>query len=820
MARNAPARHDFVVSRRRHDAADTTPADDADRYGVWRFDPDADEILSALPVDPRARFDRRHALVQIGDYLLEWGPVTLKDYQPSFPYRLFVFDPSSPDPLGLGATTVRAGARGPQTVSTCVQKGLWPKTKFWAYRADFGNPHGAHEGYDSGEELLLIPVGTWLLNLIPTEGRGTFQLWNFDPSPFKGNVDPLPAPYQPQGSFDVVDYGHQLIPLGNYVLDWVPASGEYRLLSFDPQNVMPLALPAVQQGRWADIDANHQLVPVGDLVLDWVPADRTYRLWQFDPRSANPLARLLRWGTLPAAFDAATVLTAVQPRLPVDAARAKVPGTIDFMRERVRHVVYLMLENRSFDHVCGWLYEKGEAGITFVGDDRPFDGASCDMFNVDPSQGDKKVFLLQYQDGQPSQTTNLDFLPNDPYHDKSDVLRQMFYGVPGGYAARATPQMKGFVWNNGVEQVMWTYTPQQLPVLNGLAREFAISDAWFCSMPSATDPNRAFAFTGSALQTLNNFQNGNTYAYWPDFPRRQSLWKVLWAHGIADWKMYHSVEWQGFVHTYHLFLQGQIPSVDANPAAFIAGIDQFKADARAGRLPAFSYLEPAWIAPQGTTSYHPGADLVPGERALADLYEALRAGPAWHETLFVITFDEHGGIFDHVPPPYAEKPWPNDVADGFAYDLLGPRVPTIVVSPLVERMTVFRSGEAAAFDHTSILATILNWFGVPRARWALGDRTHHAPTFETVLTRATPRADAPTTLPTPSDASFPPQGAPTAALPVHDLHRLMAPRLVWQIVKERASPQQATRLADEIMAGAGDLQSLHAALDRLAKEGA
>src|SRR5438105_7706898 len=151
------------------------------------------------------------------------------------------------------------------------------------YRADFGNPQGAHEGYDSGETLMLIPVGSWLLNVIPTEGRGTFQLWNFDPAPLTpGGTDPLPAPYLPQGSFDAIDFGHELIPLGNYVLDRVPASGDYALLSFDPQNPIPLPLPAVQQGHWSDIDAGHRLVPIGDLVLDWTPADRGYRLSPFD----------------------------------------------------------------------------------------------------------------------------------------------------------------------------------------------------------------------------------------------------------------------------------------------------------------------------------------------------------------------------------------------------------------------------------------------------------------------------------------------------------------------------------------------------------
>ncbi|MEX8505933.1 hypothetical protein, partial [Leptothrix ochracea] len=160
MARNtagALERYDFLISRSQVD----------DRYGVWRMDLSAENWLQPLPLSAEACFDHTHQMVPIGRYLLEWGPLTLKAYQPCFPYRLFEFDPNSPDPLA-GKT---------------VQKGLWTKTKFWQYRPDFGNPNGAHEGYDSGDALMLIPLGSFVLNVIPTEGRGTFQLWNFDPNP-------------------------------------------------------------------------------------------------------------------------------------------------------------------------------------------------------------------------------------------------------------------------------------------------------------------------------------------------------------------------------------------------------------------------------------------------------------------------------------------------------------------------------------------------------------------------------------------------------------------------------------------------------------
>jgi phospholipase C len=806
MAIDTEARRDFVISR----SADT------DAYGLWRVDYDSADLLTPVPLDDTAAFDKTHQIASIGRYLLEWGPIQLKDYQPCFPYRLIEFHPTSPDPLHAKP----------------LQKGAWLKSKFWGARPDFGNPQGAKENFDQGEQLLLLPLDGFMLNVIPTDGRGTFGLWNFDPNPVNPcKTDPLPQPYTYTmwggSSFDTIDYGHELLPICGYVLDRLPKSGEYWLWSFDPSSAMPLALPAIQSGRWPDIDDTHKLVVLGDLVLDWRPSDRGYRLWAFNPKSPNPLVGPVGAGVLPAALHDGVTLLGVQAQIPINPARAQEPGSIDFMRDKVKHVVYLMLENRSFDHVLGWLYQKGETGINFVGRDGPFDGASLDMFNVDPSgpQGPEKVYLQKY-DRKPGKP--LDFLPSDPYHDKTDVVRQMFYEQPDGYAQRQTPQMKGFVWNNGVPEIMWTYTPDQLPVINGLAREYGVSDAWFSSMPSATDPNRAFAFTGSSLRELNNFQNGPQYLYWPYAPHRSSIWKALWTDGFTDWKIYNSVLWMNFVHTYHLYLQGQIPSVDAAiaqdaalrvasaasgfspapPSSFLEGIDQFKAAARAGQLPRFSFLEPVWISLAGTTSYHPGADPSVGEKSLNELYEAMKSGPAWNETLFVITFDEHGGIFDHAPPPYAENPWPNDVIDGFRFDMMGVRVPTILVSPLIKRQTVFRSPTAVAYDSTSILATLLNWYGVPKARWGLGERARHAPTFEGVFQLSEPRADKP--------LFEPPNIEQSCTKPrVSDLDLLMAPRIAAALARGQLTPSEMASISNELMASS-DMEQLHATLLRLA----
>ncbi|MGM0554737.1 MAG: alkaline phosphatase family protein [Pseudomonadota bacterium] len=174
------------------------------------------------------------------------------------------------------------------------------------------------------------------------------------------------------------------------------------------------------------------------------------------------------------------------------------------------------------------------------------------------------------------------------------------------------------------------------------------------------------------------------------------------------------------------------------------------------------------------------------------VHNALRSGPAWDETLLVITFDEHGGIFDHVPPPYARNPWPNDVNDGFRYNILGPRVPTLLVSPWIREQTVFRSPTDVAYDSTSILATLLHWFGIPTMRWGLGERVARAPTFEGALLRERPRRDSPAFTP-PWDRDFPRMGGGHPDVALNDLHRLMLPRLLWALGGGRADARLPTR---------------------------
>jgi phospholipase C len=777
---------------------------DDDSYAVWKLDLKSSSLL--VPLDGAGgTFGRDHTVVWIGGYFLSWGPEQQVGSTPLYQYRLVPFDAASNDPLSQPP----------------LQSGQWQKEKFWGRFADFGNPQGGHKQYDTDKKLELIPLGSFLLNFIADDGRGTFGVWSFDPAPTQpGSADPIPAPYPytAQGAFRDIQRGHELLPFNGYVLDREVATGKYRVWSFDPQAIIPLAHPALQHGTWSDIGPDHQLVPIGDHLLDWEPATRKYRLWSFDPTSADPLKGPVRRGTLPAGLVPTSTLMGFQPPIPIDTAAAAKPGTIDFMRSKIKHVVYYMLENRSFDHVVGWLHDK-DAKIHVVGPKGAYRGASESMYNVD--ENGNKVYLSQYKDGKLSTKWSLEMFQYDPYHDMSDVLRQMYHTKPDGYQDGAKPDMGGFVYNNSSPQVMQTYSPTQLPVLNGLAREYAISDLWFSSMPAATDVNRAFAVTGSAQQQLNNFMSPPQYLYWPEQPHRASIWKTLWANGITDWTIYNSTEWQNHVFTYELFLQGQIPTVDADVKAglldYVAPVQQFYQQALAGTLPAFSYIEPIWIGNTGTTSYHPGEDLVPGEVQLNLIYDSLRKGPSWDETLLIVTFDEHGGIFDHVPPPRAMNPWPQDEVDGFKYDVMGVRVPTIVASPWVEPQTVFRSTTNVAYDGTSFMATLLQWFGIPRERWFLGERLNNAPSFESVLTRDAARSGSPAFKP-PYDNAYPPKGAPAPTGSVHDLHLHVAHVLIGAMLRGKMSPGEAAKLSHEVARGAKDIYTLTRRLESLNKQ--
>ncbi len=792
----------------------------SDKYSVWEFNADSSTLLKKLKIKDSHPVPGSHHMTQVGNYILEWSPLN-RDHQ--YTYRLVEFDPGQPNPLG-------SYDRQGNWTAAAVNSGSWEKRKFFGSRSDFANPGGAEKGYESGDDVVLVSLHNFVLNWIPTSGRGTYHLFNFD----HASKDPLPKTITPQGAWLTIQDGHQLIPCCGYIIDWESRSGDYAIWQFDAQDKNPLSFPPIQQGNWKSLGINskHELIAIGNSVLDRVKATGEYRLWAFDPNSDGALIGPIKTGKLPKSFSKDSIITPVETTIPVDQRNARVEGTVDFMRTKIEHVVYYMIENRSFDHVCGWLYKKN-APIKVIGPSGPYKGVDNKFTNE--FRGEDYP-VTQYNNGKLSEKTKdgepftLDLDKHDPYHDNSDVLRQLFSKDINDYHNKKTPDMGGFAWNNGTQEVMLGYSPAQLPVLNGLAKNFAVSDEWFCSMPGGTDVNRAFSLTGSSFAELNNFQNGVEYTEWSEYPHRPSIWKVLWSNGFKDWKIYNAVEWVNCKFTYNLFLRGQIPSID-NPfklGDYAPQLNQFYDDARYGTLPKFAFLEPKWVASSGSTSYHPGNDLIPGERTLNDIFNALQNSPAWEKTLLVITFDEHGGMADHVPPPYAKKPFANDSAGGFDFDIMGVRVPTILVSPWINKNTVFRSETDTPYDSTSILATLLNWLGIPKSKWGLGERVNCAPTFERVVQAKQARTDKLSLTP-PWDAKFPKpktgngedvaaaQSADSKDLKIHDLHRLVVPRMVADMTPNMSQAERA-KITEEILSSAENQAALHKLLDELNKQ--
>jgi len=172
-------------------------------------------------------------------------------------------------------------------------------------------------------------------------------------------------------------------------------------------------------------------------------------------------------------------------------------------------------------------------------------------------------------------------------------------------------------------------------------------------------------------------------------------------------------------------------------------MEEFEEDCRDGTLPEYSFVEPSFqIEPNDE---HPPHDVSLGEQFLLRVWKAVSGGKDWNRTLLVITFDEHGGCYDHVVPPAAVPP---DVAsnpggEGFRFDRFGVRVPTVLVSPYIEAGTVFRSPSDVPYDHASILATIRDWLQIPQEKMLSSGRVKQAPTFGNVLTRSAPRTELP-----------------------------------------------------------------------------
>jgi phospholipase C len=370
------------------------------------------------------------------------------------------------------------------------------------------------------------------------------------------------------------------------------------------------------------------------------------------------------------------------------------------------HIVVVMMENHSFDNLLGALHRSGQPkaqGLRING------RGVARNWNPGP-EGPVHSFAFDStaQGGGVSQSWNA-------------THRQ----IDGG-------KMDGFVESTGSSQPMGYWTEAQLPFAYSFARTFTSANRWFCSAPCQTYPNRRFLMSGTAYGNVST----DMESLQDPPPPNGTIFDRLHAYGVT-WNNYFS----------DLPQTGIIPTIIETYPANIAPYARFLADCAAGTLPSVSFVDPEFGVlgeAGGPISQLPGLEALgakisetggdeedPQNMAYGEYwaYQTVKAAlesPAWPRTLLIYTYDEHGGYYDHVPPPAAIAPdsippalKPGDVPGG--YDLYGPRVPGIVASPYAKPNAVTN----VLHDHTSVLATI-------EAKWNLPALTYRDANATTV----------------------------------------------------------------------------------------
>ena len=422
--------------------------------------------------------------------------------------------------------------------------------------------------------------------------------------------------------------------------------------------------------------------------------------------------------------------------------------------KRIEHIVVVMLENRSFDSLLGWLYDPAnEAPFDIVPSD--FEGLSGKRLS-NPDVSGKEVPAGKTLDPRSPQPN-----PGEPFEDVYsqiyDVPLMPFSEVPAVPTKAAT--MRGFIRNYADQKhkpidpstIMQSLTPQTVPVLSALAHNFALCDHWFASIPTQTFCNRSFVHAGTSSGYVNN--NGGGLCFVNETP---TIFDLLEEAG-RTWQVFAG-GW--LLQSFTLLTQKSMWKY-AFTKHFAHFNDFLRAAGRSNGLPNYSFIEPVYFdsmvwGPENDMhpecnpyEFYGPSNLHRGEALLATVYNALRKSPDWESTLLVIIFDEHGGCYDHVSPPTSDNCKvainPDDKVIergelggiGFRFDRLGPRVPAIVVSAYTAAQTRLHD----LFEHTSILSTVVNCFNLPKGR--LGARQSIVLNLGGALNMTTPRGSYP-----------------------------------------------------------------------------
>jgi phospholipase C len=387
---------------------------------------------------------------------------------------------------------------------------------------------------------------------------------------------------------------------------------------------------------------------------------------------------------------------------------ARIPAPADPAAARLKqigHIVVVMMENRSFDHMLGYLSLAPE--INGRGRD-DVDGLTGPAQNVNHAGG--RPYPIHHL-----QQTQFTGEAQDPDHSGASVDEQIAGGAMSGFAenfarisrARATT-LNVPVPDPGL--VMGYYDAEDLPVYDHLAAEYCVVDRWFSSVPGATWPNRLYAVAGRAAGTRDDV-SPPLYEL-PSFVRHLDDAGVDWGWYSFDPATLRAIDPAYRLSDHHRFSYVDSRKLSTREHAIGDLLNEdasFLDDIASGKLPKVSWIDPRFkdlrVLGPDSNDDHPPSDVLAGQDLILSIYHALTSNPEiWSQTLLIITYDEHGGFYDHVAPPAA-------VDDEQAFRRLGVRVPALLVSPLVEAGSTSRGlAPEIHFDHTSIMKTIFATF--------------------------------------------------------------------------------------------------------------
>lgn len=330
------------------------------------------------------------------------------------------------------------------------------------------------------------------------------------------------------------------------------------------------------------------------------------------------------------------------------------PATLGTPESVIDTVVVLMLENRSFDHYLGSLsLLEGRTDIM---------GLTADMANPDPQGGQVPV-----------------------YHEAAPCFRDPPHGWNASHAQFNNGMNDGFLSefyrgpsDTDYKRVMGYFNREQLPILYSMADQYTVANQWFSSIMGPTWPNRFYAHAAQNGGYKGNQIDGD-YSF-------ETLYHRLYEQDISFACYYNNL-------AFMMLLQ------DLPGRGRLNLFEEFHEDALAGKLPKFSVIEPMY----GRNCDHPPVHPMAGQVLMASVIDSLSKSPQWENSLLIITYDEHGGYFDHVAPPKTED---ERAADGF--DQLGFRVPTVFVGPYVKE----RFATNTVYNHASILALAERLWGL------------------------------------------------------------------------------------------------------------